>query len=65
MNTKLRSFTVIAAAFAATEFRAESFNVFNHTNFKTITTALGSGSFGSVTASHDPRVLQFGVRVRF
>ena len=48
-----------------TEFRAESFNIFNHTNFMSVTTALGSGSFGQVTASHDPRVLQFGIRMSF
>jgi hypothetical protein len=48
-----------------TEFRAESFNIFNHTNFMTVTTQLGSGSFGQVTASHDPRVLQLGLRLTF
>lgn len=47
------------------EIRIEAYNVFNHTNFSTVTTALGNGSFGQVTASHDPRVLQFGIRLGF
>lgn len=48
-----------------TEFRAECFNILNHTNFMSVTTALGNGSFGQVTASHDPRIFQFGVRLSF
>ncbi|MGI4828243.1 MAG: carboxypeptidase regulatory-like domain-containing protein [Janthinobacterium lividum] len=47
------------------EFRAESFNTFNHTNFTTINTTSGSSLFGQVTAAADPRVLEFAGRVHF
>ena len=53
------------------EFRAESFNTFNHTQFKGdiqqggISTALGSSDFGQVTAAFDPRQLQLGLKLIF
>jgi hypothetical protein len=47
------------------EFRAEAFNVFNHTNFTTVSTNYGSGSFGQVTAAADPRIMEFALRFHF
>jgi hypothetical protein len=47
------------------EFRAEAFNVFNHTNFTTVSTNYGSGSFGQITAAADPRILEFALRFHF
>src|SRR5690606_20664990 len=42
------------------QLRGEAFNIFNHTNFSSISTGLTSSIFGSVTATRDPRVIQLG-----
>ncbi len=47
------------------QFRAEFFNVWNHTNFAGVSTALGSGSFGQVTSALDPREIEFALRLDF
>jgi hypothetical protein len=47
------------------QLRAESFNVFNHTNFSGIDTGLGDGSFGEVTSAANPRKMQFGAKLNF
>jgi hypothetical protein len=50
------------------QFRAEAFNVFNHTNFRNLSTLRSIGNetlFGSVTNFRDPRVLQFGLKFIF
>jgi hypothetical protein len=50
---------------ARLEFRAEAFNVFNHTQFYGVDTGYGDSSFGKVTSVHDPRVLQLGLKFLF
>jgi hypothetical protein len=48
------------------EFRAESFNTFNHTEFNGINTTLGSGGqYGEATSTWDPRVLELGGKFVF
>jgi hypothetical protein len=47
------------------EFRTEIFNIFNHTNFTTVGNVINTGSFGQLTASRDPRIIQFGLKVLF
>ena len=47
------------------EFRAEVFNIFNHTNFTTVSTNYGAGSFGQVTAAADPRIMELALRFHF
>jgi hypothetical protein len=47
------------------EFRAELFNIFNHTNFNGIDPALGSGTFGQVISAADPRIAEFALRYEF
>jgi len=47
------------------EFRAESFNTFNHTEFNGIGPNFGSSTFGKATSTWDPRVLQFGGKLNF
>jgi hypothetical protein len=47
------------------EFRAESFNAWNHTQFTGVDTGLSGGGFGKVNATADPRVFQFGAKVFF
>jgi hypothetical protein len=47
------------------EFRAESFNTFNHTEFQSVDTNFTDPNFGQVTSTYDPRVLQFGGKLNF
>jgi len=47
------------------ELRAESFNVWNHTEFNQVSNGLGSSNFGQVTSAFDPRVFQFGAKIYF
>ena len=47
------------------QFRSEFFNIFNHTNFSGVSTALGSGNFGQVTSALDARILEFSLRYQF
>jgi hypothetical protein len=47
------------------QFRAESFNTFNHTQFMTIDAGYTDSTFGQVTVAQDPRVLQFGAKLLF
>ncbi len=47
------------------EFRAEAFNVFNHTNPQNPTTTLSSSNYGKVTAAYDPRILELAARLKF
>jgi hypothetical protein len=47
------------------QFRAEFFNIFNHTNFSNIGATLGSSTYGNVTASRDPRIIQLGLKLYF
>lgn len=50
---------------ARVQFRAEAFNIFNHTNFSNINTSLGNSLFGRVTDVRDPRTLQFGLKLYY
>lgn len=55
------------------QLRAEAFNVFNHTNLggmngiggTGVDNGLGDGTFGQVTATHDPRIMQFSGKMYF
>jgi Carboxypeptidase regulatory-like domain/TonB-dependent Receptor Plug Domain len=49
----------------AVELRAEFFNLFNHAEFKNPDITFGSTTFGQVTDTYDPRLIQFGVRFTF
>jgi len=46
-------------------FRAEFFNLFNHTNFIDVDNSLTSPGFGSITSAADPRIIQLGIKVSF
>jgi hypothetical protein len=58
-NTKLNErFTL--------QFRAEAFNVLNHTNFNSFqSTRLGSSLFGKIGSTRDPRILQLALKLNF
>ena len=47
------------------ELRAETFNTFNHTQFKDVSNTFTNSNFGAVTTAHDPREIQLGVKVVF
>ena len=47
------------------QFRAEAFNVWNHTNFSGVDTGIASEQFGQVTSTRDPRNVQFGLKLLF
>ncbi|MCA1594151.1 MAG: carboxypeptidase-like regulatory domain-containing protein [Acidobacteria bacterium] len=47
------------------QLRAEAFNIFNHTNFRTLSTNVTSTNFGAVTVTRDPRIIQLGAKFYF
>jgi hypothetical protein len=47
------------------QFRLETFNTFNHTEFNGIDSGFNDGNFGQVTSAYDPRVLQLGGKLSF
>jgi hypothetical protein len=51
------------------EFRAEAYNAFNHTNFALppggIADTTDSSTFGVITSTAAPRVMQFSLRLDF
>lgn len=55
------------------QFRAEAFNVVNHTNLGSPNVSFSPGpdgrnqsaTFGTITSSRDPRIIQFGLRLIF
>jgi len=49
----------------STQFRAEMFNVFNHTNPNGVNVSFTSTSFGQITSYRDPRIIQFALKIRF
>jgi hypothetical protein len=47
-------------------FRAEAFNIFNHTEFRPpADRSVLSGTFGQITGAYDPRILQLALRLVF
>jgi hypothetical protein len=47
------------------QFRAEAFNIFNHTNFRAISSTVTAAAYGQVTTVRDPRTIQFGAKLSF
>jgi hypothetical protein len=47
------------------EFRVEAFNLFNHAQFQNPDTNIFSGTFGQVTRTYDPRIIQLALRLSF
>jgi len=51
------------------EFRGELFNAFNHTQFDSTNSSsigsIGSANFGIISATRDPRIIQFTARYTF
>jgi Carboxypeptidase regulatory-like domain len=47
------------------QFRADSYNTFNHTQFQNVDGGFNDSTFGQVTSTWDPRVLQLSLRLSF
>ena len=47
------------------EFRAEVFNLFNHTNFDLPDRQFTTPGFGQIFSANDPREIQFAVKFHF
>jgi hypothetical protein len=61
---------VLARSFSFTEtkklqFRAEAFNVLNHSNYTIVGRLLNTPTFGRVQGQLDPRQIQFGAKLLF
>jgi Carboxypeptidase regulatory-like domain/TonB-dependent Receptor Plug Domain len=64
-NTSLFKSFVFNERGSRVEFRAESFNTWNHTQFRNVSTTFTASDFGQVTSVWDPRVFQLGLKVLF
>jgi hypothetical protein len=64
-----KSFVISQERGSRIEFRVETFNTWNHTQFKGdynnggISNNFGASNFGSVTAAFDPREFQLGLKL--
>jgi hypothetical protein len=60
-----KTFTLSETRGSRFEFRVETFNIWNHTQFNQVSTNLGSSNFGQYTSAFDPRILQLGGKIYF
>jgi len=65
MDLALAKTTPLYGERVSIELRAEAFNLFNHTQFKNPDTNPDDTTFGQISTTYDPRILQLGVRIRF
>ena len=47
------------------QFRAEFFNAFNHVSFNSFDNFTDDSTFGQLNGTHDPRIIQFGLKLYF
>jgi len=60
-----KSFTFSETRGSRLEFRVESFNTWNHTQFNNVSANLGDSKFGQLTSAFDPRIFQLGAKLYF
>ncbi len=64
--TLMKNFRLSSSERAPTlKFRADAFNVFNHTQYASVGTTYNQSTLGAVTGVYDPRVLQLGLTFAF
>jgi hypothetical protein len=47
------------------QFRADLYNIFNHTNFSGFSGSVGASNFGQITSALSPRIVEFALRFQF
>ncbi len=60
-----KSFIINESRGSRVEFRFETFNFWNHTQFNNVSTSYSASNFGAVTSVWDPRTLQLGLKLIF
>ena len=66
MDLALEKATNLVGERAKLIFRAEAFNILNHTEFRPPSaTSFTSGTFGQITGTYDPRILQLALKLTF
>jgi hypothetical protein len=68
MDLALEKATNIVGERAKLLFRVEAFNIFNHTEFRpptALSSSFASGTFGQISGTYDPRILQLALRLTF
>ena len=60
-----KTFTFSEARGSGLQVRFETFNTFNHTQFKDVSSTFTNSNFGQVTSTSDPRVLQLAAKIFF
>lgn len=60
-----KSFALPFGEKSSVQFRAETYNTFNHTQFRDVNTNRTDNNFGQVTSVFDPRVIQLSIKVLF
>jgi hypothetical protein len=56
---------ILKAESSGLQFRAEFYNIFNHTIFTSFGTTFGARNFGEATGARDARTIQLGLRLFF
>jgi len=66
MDLALEKTTNLVGERAKLIFRVEAFNVFNHTEFRPpASSSFSSGTFGQITGTYDPRIVQLALKLTF
>lgn len=71
VNFNLSMFKLFSMPFPGSDvgsklrFGAEFYNAFNHTQFHDVNTSFGSSTFGQVTDTYDPRVIELSLKYMF
>jgi hypothetical protein len=60
-----KNFKIPAREGMAVQFRAEFFNVLNHTNFTSPNCDITSAAFGTIRSTYPPRQIQFALKLMF
>jgi TonB dependent receptor. len=65
MDLSLAKNTPLYSDRLSLRLNVDAFNIFNHTQFRSVSTNASSSIFGQVTSAYAPRVLQLGAHIIF